>query len=203
MPTALGLGATRALQGAFSAAVAPAAYSLLAELFEAKDFANANSKFTAGIYVGGAVASLSTLLDEQVGWRTLSLVIGAFAFVAAGVAAAAIPEPRIAKAAAVEAAAAAEAEAGSSAAGTPAAGTPADAPGPASLAAVLAPLRDVLQLLAQTPALQLLFAGSMLRFCAGFTILAWLPPFMHEAFPLDIDRFVVLGRSFVAYLEVS
>jgi len=66
VPSAVGLGATRALQGAFSAAVVPAAYSLLADLFAAKDFASANSKFTTGIYVGGAVASLSTLVDEQV-----------------------------------------------------------------------------------------------------------------------------------------
>lgn len=116
-----------------------------------------------------------TKKNIKVGWRTLSLIIGVFAFAAAGVAALTIPEPRASQEADAEAAASSTSSLK-------------DLSMSATVAATVAPLQDVFALLQESPTLQLLFAGSMLRFCAGFTILAWLPPFMHDAFPSDIDR---------------
>lgn len=48
-----------------------------------------------GIYLGGGLASLSIILDGNIGWRNTLLVIGGFGFVALGACLAFIKEPRL------------------------------------------------------------------------------------------------------------
>jgi hypothetical protein len=38
----------------------------------------ANSIYSSAVYVGGALASLTILLDNQIGWRDSSILIGFF-----------------------------------------------------------------------------------------------------------------------------
>ena len=56
-----GFAAARAAQGVAAAFITPAAYSLIAELFPAGGArrAQANSALASGVYIGGALASLS------------------------------------------------------------------------------------------------------------------------------------------------
>ena len=55
--------------GLFESVFNPAAYSVIADLFPPEDRGTANSIFNMGIYFGGALSSISTLLILQLGWR--------------------------------------------------------------------------------------------------------------------------------------
>ncbi len=69
------LGA-RALTGMTQAFTNPAAYGLIASTFPESRVSTANSIYSSAVYVGGALASLTILLDNQIGWRDSSIAIG-------------------------------------------------------------------------------------------------------------------------------
>ena len=73
----------RVVMGGACAFAAPAAYTLIADKISKDKLAFANSLYGSGVYLGGALASLSLLLDENVGWRWTLGVIGGFGVVAA------------------------------------------------------------------------------------------------------------------------
>ena len=86
------LGA-RALTGLTQAFTNPAAYGLIASTFPESRVSTANSIYSSAVYVGGALASLTILLDNQIGWRDSSLAIGALGLLLAGVSAVFLKDP--------------------------------------------------------------------------------------------------------------
>ena len=62
--------------GIFESAFNPCAYSIISDLFAPSYRTTANSVFNLGIYFGGALASLSTLMITSLGWRKTYEIIG-------------------------------------------------------------------------------------------------------------------------------
>lgn len=67
---------TRIFLGVFESAGNPAAYSLIADYFKPEKRATANSIYTLGIYIGGALSSLTIIIITSVGWRWSFAIIG-------------------------------------------------------------------------------------------------------------------------------
>jgi MFS family permease len=67
---------TRIFLGVFESAGNPAAYSLIADFFPPEKRASAGSIYTLGIYIGGALSSLTIVFITGVGWRWAYAVIG-------------------------------------------------------------------------------------------------------------------------------
>ena len=86
------LGA-RALTGMTQAFTNPAAYGLIASTFPESRVSTANSIYSSAVYVGGALASLTILLDNQIGWRDSSIAIGVLGLLLAGVSAVFLKDP--------------------------------------------------------------------------------------------------------------
>lgn len=86
------LGA-RALTGLSQAFTNPAAYGLIASIIPEARVSIANSIYSSAVYVGGALASLTILLDNQIGWRESSVAIGGFGLLLAGVSAVLLKDP--------------------------------------------------------------------------------------------------------------
>ena len=84
----------RAVVGASQAFYNPAAYTLLADIFPERLIARVNGIFTSGIYIGGGLASLSIILDGQIGWKNTLLTIGSSGFIAIMAVLLFVKEPR-------------------------------------------------------------------------------------------------------------
>jgi len=54
----------------------PCSYLIIADYFHPDYRATANSLYNSGIYLGGALASLSTLIIANAGWRWAFAIIG-------------------------------------------------------------------------------------------------------------------------------
>lgn len=66
----------RILLGIFESACNPPAYSLIADYFHPNQRAFANSIYSLGIYIGGALSSLTLLFITGLGWRWTYLLVG-------------------------------------------------------------------------------------------------------------------------------
>jgi len=62
--------------GLFESVFNPSAYSIISDLFHPSNRGTANSVFNLGIYFGGALSSLSTLMILGIGWRETFIIIG-------------------------------------------------------------------------------------------------------------------------------
>jgi MFS family permease len=74
----------RFLVGVFQAACNPPAYSIMADYFHPKYRTRATSIYSLGIYLGGALSSLSGLIISGAGWRWTFAIMGIIG-VAAGI----------------------------------------------------------------------------------------------------------------------
>ncbi|CDW78847.1 permeases of the major facilitator superfamily [Stylonychia lemnae] len=66
----------RIFLGIFQAACNPPAYSIMADYFHPQYRTTANSIYSLGIYLGGALSSLSIVMITGVGWRWMFRIIG-------------------------------------------------------------------------------------------------------------------------------
>ena len=66
----------RFLTGIFQSVFNPCAYTIIADLFHPDYRTTANSFFNSGIYLGGGLASIGTLLIANAGWRWAYIIIG-------------------------------------------------------------------------------------------------------------------------------
>jgi len=140
-----------------------------------------NGIFSGGIYLGGALASLSIVLDDIIGWRSTLLLIGGVGIVASILCFLIIPEPRDSQRTTVNT-------------------SFADNTIESNIVTVIEEngnsklpnrnlsdmIKDAIQALFDvvTPyQAKLLFSAATLRFCAGFSIGIWKAPFIFDKFP--------------------
>jgi len=64
--------------GIFESALNPCAYSIIADYFHPSKRGFANSIFGLGIYLGGAMSSISVIIIDIYGWRKAYEFIGYF-----------------------------------------------------------------------------------------------------------------------------
>lgn len=88
------VAAIRGIQGVSQAFVGPQAYGLIANLFKGEGLATANSVYASGVYVGGALASLSILMNAQLGWRETNFAVGGIGIVIAALGALTLRDSR-------------------------------------------------------------------------------------------------------------
>jgi len=165
----------RVLLGIAQSFSGPAAHTLISDTFPASRRATANSIYSSGIYLGAALASLSAVLGQSVGWRATSFTVAAASAVPALCLALLIKEPPR-----PEAAAAAAAAAGSGGGG----GGATRGSRPAQVLRVAS--------------VRLVLAAAAARLFSGFAIGAWCAPFYRTYFPTRTREFAVLNALIVA-----
>ena len=166
------LGA-RVLLGITQAFSGPAAHTLISSTFPPRRRATANAIYTSGIYLGGALASVSMVLSRAYGWRTTALIVAASVAPPTALLAFALREPpRTAAASALSAAAASSKRPSSPIEG----------------------LRTVLKV----RSVRWLLAGTTARLFAGFAIGAWAAPYYRSAFPSRARQYSVINALIVA-----
>lgn len=176
--------------GASQAFFNPAAYTLIAEIFPSKMIGSINGIFSSGIYLGGALASLSIILDGEIGWRSSLLVIGGLGLLISALCYFVVSEPRavIEKANKSFKLPEVSGQTGSrvsAASDSMKAADNEDKGSSDAFRAAVSSLKEVLQ----SPVAKLLFSASMLRFCAGFSIAIWKAPFVFAKFPESASSF--------------
>lgn len=171
----------RTLLGVSQAFFNPAAYTLIADIFPQRLVGSINGIFSSGIYLGGGLASLSILLDNQVGWRSTMLTVGVIGIVIAGVLVLIVKDPRYVVTGEKDIGNTVEIsninisiddskKAGPSKSGIDALAIATTAY--QSLQEVIAPLEA-----------KLLLSATVIRFFAGFSIAIWKAPFVFAQFP--------------------
>ncbi|VEU43370.1 unnamed protein product [Pseudo-nitzschia multistriata] len=160
----------RIAMGLFCAFSTPTAYTLISERVPKDRLSLATSIYGTGVALGGALASLSILLDDRIGWSQTLLAIGGSGLLSAVLAAVAVPgEASATKDPSIEAAGDA----------TPGAGEPSYS------------FADGVSEALATPRARWIYGGSFLRFCSGLCIGVWSAPFFREAFPDHASDYAV------------
>ena len=84
----------RFMLGIFESAFNPCAYGIIADYFHPSSRTTANSIFNLGIYLGGALSSIATLLITAIGWRKTYGLIGLIGMASGIIGLAFIIEPK-------------------------------------------------------------------------------------------------------------
>ncbi|CAB1106720.1 unnamed protein product [Ectocarpus sp. CCAP 1310/34] len=185
-PTVFGL---RVLQGSAQAFTTPAAYTMISDLFPASVRGTANSIYSSGVYLGGALASLSLLLNGAIGWRDSHLVVAAVGVAVAVLSALLIQEP------AREFPTAGEPGAGDNTAAT---GGDKGGGGAGEESEERESFQEALGIVFKSNTVRLVFLATAFRFCAGFGIGVWCAPFFRGRFPSNSSEYAVLNAFVVA-----
>ncbi|XRA95899.1 MFS domain-containing protein [Pycnococcus provasolii] len=160
--------------GLFESLSAPASFSLIAQYFDDKTRGRANSIFSLGIYLGGALASLSQILakDTGLGWRgtyaALAVVGCGVAVITLGV----VKEP-----ARLTSGGAKDQKDGET----------------TSDESLFGSVKEILK----PTAAKVLFLASGVRYMAGYTLGAFLPVYYRTAFPDYGTQFSVYNALIV------
>ncbi len=175
----------RALTGFSQAFFNPAAYTLLSDLFPKRMIGTVNGIFSGGVYLGGALASLSILLDGAYGWRGTVNTIGLIGVGAAILCLALIKEPRGDARPTTAVTKSVSSDEGAGLAGMAGTGL---------LEQAIGGIKEV----AVTKEAKLLLVAAGLRFCAGFSIAIWKAPFIFNKFPGVAEQFSGSNAAIVA-----
>ena len=170
----------RALVGFTQAFFNPAAYTLLSDLFPQRMIGTVNGIFSGGVYLGGALASLSIILDDKYGWRSTVNTIGFVGFGAAALNLLLIRDPLKAEKAKKEKV-------------VVEANSIVQSKGNMLEEGVLA-IKEV----GATKEARLLLVATAFRFCAGFSIAIWKAPFVFFKFPGIAEQFSSSNAAIVA-----
>mmetsp|Transcript_9610 Transcript_9610/g.20812 ORF Transcript_9610/g.20812 Transcript_9610/m.20812 type:complete len:571 (-) Transcript_9610:1693-3405(-) len=167
----------RIIMGLFCAFTTPTAYTLISEKVPKDRLSLATSIYGTGVAFGGASASLTILVDNQIGWSQTLLAIGVVGIICAVLAALVLPSDN----------------SKSSTSGTDVTidVTSADADTENEYSF----LDGVSESLATTRA-KWIYGGSFLRFCSGLCIGVWSAPFFREAFPDNASDYAV-AQAFI------
>eukprot|EP00581_Thalassiosira_minuscula_P018738 CAMPEP_0183714106 /NCGR_PEP_ID=MMETSP0737-20130205/8767_1 /TAXON_ID=385413 /ORGANISM="Thalassiosira miniscula, Strain CCMP1093" /LENGTH=526 /DNA_ID=CAMNT_0025943011 /DNA_START=195 /DNA_END=1775 /DNA_ORIENTATION=- len=173
--------AARVIMGGACAFAVPAAYTLIAEKVSKDKLALSNSIYGSGVYLGGALSSLSLLLDESVGWRGTLGAIGAFGVISAATAGLLLP---------------ADGDRAVKRVGE-------DTDSSTSKETEENSLVQNTQQILSIPRVQFLFLASFLRFCSGLMIGVWAAPYYKQAFPDNASEYAVVNAFIVGAMGMS
>lgn len=166
----------RVCQGIAQAFTTPAAYTLLADAFPPTRRATASSIYSSAVYFGGALASLTVLLNTNFGWRDSSFVVGGLGITAALAAQLILKEPKR---------------------GAGDMNTSIGSKDAKSEPVVAIPLQESVKMVLSNKTVQLLFAASAVRFMAGFSIGIWAAPYFRAQFPDSAAEYAVINAFVV------
>ena len=173
----------RIIMGLACAFTTPAAYTLIRDSVPPSRAAFANSLYGGGIYLGGALASLSILLDNSLGWRGALGGIGLYGVVCALLSVLVLQaDPKIIVD--DETVNAKISETSSKESGS---------------VTVIEDAKAVLS----TPRVRWLFLASFTRFCSGLCIGVWGAPYFRSAFPDDATSYAVVNAFIVGLCGVT
>ena len=168
----------RIAMGLFCAFSTPTAYTLITEKVPTDRVSLATSIYGTGVAFGGGFASLSILLDNEIGWSQTSLAIGLVGFVCAFLVAAVVPSDD---------------------------SKPHDSSKPAveddGITRSSSYIDDISEALSTTRA-KWIFGGSFLRFSSGLCIGVWSAPYFRAAFPDNAVDYAV-AQAFITVVAAS
>lgn len=168
----------RIAMGLFCAFSTPTAYTLITEKVPTDRISLATSIYGTGVAFGGGFASLSILLDNQIGWSQTSLAIGLVGFACALLVAAVVPNDD---------------------------SKPFDSSKPAvkddDVSQSSSYFDDISEALSTTRA-KWIFGGSFLRFSSGLCIGVWSAPYFRSAFPDNAGDYAV-AQAFITVVAAS
>lgn len=155
---------------------APCAYTLLRDELPPSRAATASSVYSSGVYVGGALASSTVLLDNAWGWRSSETAVAVFGFVVAATVLGLLPDDDKHN----------------------------DENAVASSASDDLKITDEggkdespLSLLTYSPRVSWLYAAAIARFCAGLSIGVWAAPYFRAAYPDDATSYAAVNAVVV------
>lgn len=172
----------RVIMGFSQAFYNPAAYTLLSDVFPSNMSSSVNGVLSSGIYIGGGLASLSILIDNQFGWKDTLRIVGGTGILISGLLLSLLKDPR--KSIDNEKLILDKNIIPSTSSSI--ASVTADSPSPA---AVIIDVFRSLQEVIAIPEVRILLFSSFCRFAAGFTIGIWKAAYIFERYPENIDLF--------------
>jgi predicted MFS family arabinose efflux permease len=178
----------RIIMGLMCAFATPSAYTLIRDTFPSDRTASASSLYGAGVYFGGALSSLSILLDNQWGWRGTMQTITVFGLIAASSAFLLLdPDKKIRKGSSKPRLSTTTSNVGD-------ASQTMDSNGKDNTTSLLSGGLSILS----SQRVQLLFLASFLRFCAGLSIAVWAAPYFRLTFPDNAAQYSVINAFIVS-----
>ena len=174
----------RVIMGGACAFAVPAAYSLLADNVSKDKLALTNSLFGSGVYLGGALASLSLLLDQSVGWRGTMTTIGGFGAVSVVMVGLLLPSDDDRDSKKIESSEATKSI------------TLLDEEEKNGV------VHNAIRILS-IPRVRLIFIASFFRFCSGLMIGVWAASYYKQAFPDYASEYAVVNALIVGVMGFS
>jgi len=177
----------RIVMGLFCAFSTPTAYTLIAEKVPKDRLSLATSIYGTGVAFGGAFASLSILLDNQIGWSQTCLTIGLVGLICAFLVAVVLPSD--------------DSKSYDSSTGATIDVTSEPVIEDDKVNESYSFIDGVSEALATTRA-KWIFAASFLRFSSGLCIGVWSAPFFRAAFPDNASEYAV-AQAFITAVAGS
>ena len=172
--------AWRICMGLACAFVTPPAYTLIAERVPKDRVSLASSLYGTGVALGGAFASLSILLDTNLGWREALQVIGVYGFSAAAIAALILPnDPKDNPESTTEDSSTTPLTPLSTSSSSSSSKQQDEATDLAPPSGIFSDVQEAIS----TDRIKWLFLASFLRFCSGLCIGVWSAPYFRMVFP--------------------
>jgi predicted MFS family arabinose efflux permease len=162
----------RILMGLSCAFSTPTAYTLLADRVPSDRVASATSFYSTGISLGGALASLSILLDTRIGWRNTAFAIACFAFLSMTINALLLEDD------------------------SKDSNKKAEKLNPSSEESENSSFEELKKVLMSSNRVNFLYLASFFRFCSGLLIGVWSAPYFREIFPDNADDYAV-AQAFI------
>lgn len=177
----------RIVMGLFCAFSTPTAYTLITEKVPNDRLSLATSIYGTGVAFGGASASLSILLDNQIGWSQTLLAIGLVGFSSAFLVGAVVPGD--------------DSKSNDDNASTTIKVSSKSDVKDDNVTQSYSFVDDVSEALLTTRA-KWIFGGSFLRFSSGLCIGVWSAPFFRAAFPDNATEYAV-AQAFITAVAGS
>ena len=184
----------RVIMGGACAFAVPAAYTLIADTVSKDKLALSNSIYGSGVYLGGALASLSLLLDGSVGWRGALGAIGGFGAVSVAAAGLLLPSDGDRGGAENDDDSMATTEMEQSSPTGDSVKQNAEEEN-----SLVQNTRQILSI----PRVRFLFLASFLRFCSGLMIGVWAAPYYKQAFPSSASEYAVVNALIVGAMGMT
>lgn len=178
--------ACRIAMGLFCAFSTPTAYTLINQKVPKDRISLATSIYGTGVALGGALASLSILLDNEAGWQQALTVIAGVGFASAAIASLFLPSDDSSSGA----------NSPSSIVDNTISSSDEGIPSPESSF-----VQDVSQAVSSTRA-KWIFLGSFFRFCSGLCIGVWSAPYFRMTFPDNAADYAV-AQAFITAVAGS